>query len=295
MAKPKRRRKGFTPRSTSSPAHSARAAEARTTRTGCTQPWGCPSHITAEASNHTASSQLGNWASVIRPVVRLRNIQLTNPERFPVSPGALKIAFLRVDTRPLWSPDRRAPGVDCDSLCTGGRHGRFVAVPREVRHDVAFFFGRMRVVGSLGRPVAAFPEQDRACALHLGARVVIQNVRDRLPCGVECDGACVAGSAFVPQLYESVMDVPVLLAGRVDDVVLGHVVVVSHTDQSAGCQATMWANESIAVPASSSAGDLDEICKTIYPRESPQLPGHSPVHRWNARAPLRSMRVLTSA
>src|SRR5450631_3098283 len=154
-AKPKRRRKGFTPRSTSSPAHSARVAEARTTRTACTQPWGCPSHITADASNHTVSSQLGSWASVIRPVVRLRNIQLTNPERFPVSPGVLKIAFLRVDTRPRGSPDRMAPRVDCDSPCTGGRHGRFV--PGEVRHDVVFFFRRMRVVGSLGRPVAAFP------------------------------------------------------------------------------------------------------------------------------------------
>ena len=103
----------------------------------------------------------------------------------------------------------------------------------------AFFFRRMHVVGSLARSVAVFPEQDRVCALHLGARVVIQHVRDRLPCGVECDGACVAGSAFVPKLYESVMDVPVLLAGRVDDVVLGHVVVVSPTDQSAGCQAIM--------------------------------------------------------
>src|SRR5664280_1952384 len=27
----------------------------------------------------------------------------------------------------------------------------------------------------------------------------------------------------------------------------------------------MWANESFAVPASSSAGDLDEICNTVYP------------------------------
>jgi hypothetical protein len=44
MATPKRRRKRFTPRSTSSPAHSARAAEARTTRTACTQPWGPQPH-----------------------------------------------------------------------------------------------------------------------------------------------------------------------------------------------------------------------------------------------------------
>src|ERR1035437_1967511 len=226
-AKPKRRRKGFTPRSTSSPAHSARAAGARTTRTAGTQPWGCPSHITADASNHTASSQLGSWASVIRPVVRLRNIQLTNPERFPVSPGALKIAFLRVDARPRRSPDRMAPAVDYDSPCPGVRHGRFVAVPGEVRHDVAFFFRRLRVVGSLGRPVAAFLRQGRV-RLCLDARVVLQHVRDRLPRGIEGDGACIAGSAFVPQLYESVMDVPVLLAGRVGDVVLGPVVVVSH-------------------------------------------------------------------
>src|SRR5664280_2288306 len=210
MAKPKRRRKGFTPRSTSSPAHSASAAEARTTRTACTQPWGCPSHITADASNLTASSQLGSWATVIRPVVRLRNFQLTDPERFPVSPGALKTAFLRVDTRPRRSPDRMAPGVDCDSPCTGARHGRFVAVPGEVRHDVAFFFRRMRGVGSLGRPLAAVPEQDRVCALHLGARVVLQHVRDRLPRGVDGDGACIAGSAFVPQLYESAMDLSLI-------------------------------------------------------------------------------------
>ena len=27
----------------------------------------------------------------------------------------------------------------------------------------------------------------------------------------------------------------------------------------------MWANESFAVPASSSAGDFDEICNTVYP------------------------------
>src|SRR5665647_1021194 len=265
MAKPKRRRKGFTPRSTSSPAHSARAAEARTTRTACNQPWGCPSHITADASNHTASSQLGSWVSVIRPVVRLRNIQLTIPERFPVSPGALKIAFLRVDTRPRRCPDRMAPGVDCDSPCTGVRHGRFVAVPGEVRHDVAFFFRRMRVFGSLGRPVAAFLSRDRVRDPRLGARVALQQVGNRLPSGVEGDGACIAGSAFVPQLYESAMDVPVLLAGRVGDVVLGPVVVVSHTDQSAGCPAIMWTNESFAVPASSSACDRDEICNTVYP------------------------------
>ena len=107
--------------------------------------------------------------------------------------------------------------------------------PGEVRHDVAFFVRRIHVVGSLDRPLAAFHEQDRVCALHLGARVALQHVRNRLPRRVEGDGACIAGSAFVPQLYESAMDVPVLLAGRVGDVVLGPVVVVSHTDQSAGC------------------------------------------------------------
>src|SRR5665811_1144693 len=91
-ANPKRRRKGFTPRNTSSPAQSARAAEARTTRTARTQPQGCPSHITADASNHTANCKLGSWASVIRPVFRLRNIQSRNPTRSSISSGVLNDA-----------------------------------------------------------------------------------------------------------------------------------------------------------------------------------------------------------
>ena len=73
------RRKGFTPRSTSSPAHNARAADAITTKTSRARPWGLPSRITADASNHTTSCQLGSCATEIRPVFRLRNIQFRNP------------------------------------------------------------------------------------------------------------------------------------------------------------------------------------------------------------------------
>jgi hypothetical protein len=188
-----------------------------------------------------------------------------------------------------------APGVDCDSPCTGVRHGRFVAVPGQVRHDVAFFFRRMRGVGSLGRPLAAFPEQDRVCALHLGARVALQHVRDRLPRGVDGDGACIAGSAFVPQLYEPAMDVPVLLAGRVGDVVLGpsslSAIRTSLWVARRSCgQTSPLLSRRAQVPATSMRSATPSIRG-----ESPQLPGHSPVHRWKARAPPRSMRVLTSA
>src|SRR5665647_1654122 len=293
-ANPKSRRKGFTPRSTSSPAHSASAAEARTTRTACTQPWGCTSHITPDASNHSVSDQLGSWASVIRPVVRLRNIQLTTPERFPFSSGPSNSVSFGSIPAP-GSPNRMAPRVNCDSPCTGVRRRRFVAVPGDVRHDVALFVRRMRVVGSLGRPVVAFLRQGRVCALHLGARVVLQHVRDRLPSGVEGEGACIAGSAFVPQLYESAMDVPVLVAGPVSDVVLGSVVAVSHRDQCARCQAIMRQTSlSLSRRAQVPATSMRSATPSIR-GESPQLPGHSPVHRWNARAMTKTIASVVAA
>ena len=94
-ANPKMRRKGFTPRNSSAAAHNARAAQARTTRTDRTQPWGRPSHITPDASSHTTSGQLGSWPSVIRPVFRLRNIQARNPARSPSSSGVLNDGHLR--------------------------------------------------------------------------------------------------------------------------------------------------------------------------------------------------------
>lgn len=158
-----------------------------------------------------------------------------------------------------------ATRLDCDSPFTGVRRRRFVAAPGAVRHDVALFFGRIRVVGSLGRPVVAFVRQGRACALHLGARVVLQHVRDRLPSGVEGEGARIAGSAFVPQLYESAMDVPMLVAGRVGDVVLGSVVVISHSDQCARCQEIMRQTSLSPSQASSGACDPVEVCDTVYP------------------------------
>ena len=61
---------------------------------------GWPSHITADASNHTASCQLGRCVSVIRPVFRLRNIQSINPFRFSVSSGVLNDVLPRVDVLP---------------------------------------------------------------------------------------------------------------------------------------------------------------------------------------------------
>src|SRR5450759_1431395 len=160
-ANPKRRRKGFTPRNTSSPAQSARAAEARTTRTARTQPQGCPSHITADASNHTANCQLGSWASVIRPVFRLRNIQSRNPMRSSIGSGVLNDVLLRVDVLAGDPTGCAVFRVDCDPLRTKARPARLVAVLAEVRDGVAFLFRQTGVIGFLGRCIAAFLKQDR--------------------------------------------------------------------------------------------------------------------------------------
>ena len=46
-------------RSSSSAAHSARAAELRTTRTSICQPWGCTATITPDASNHRRKRPVG--------------------------------------------------------------------------------------------------------------------------------------------------------------------------------------------------------------------------------------------
>jgi hypothetical protein len=109
-ANPKRRRKGFTPRSSSSAAHSARAAEARTTRTSCTQNWGCTSHITPDASNHSVSDQLGCWASVTRPVV--------SAAEHPVQEARAVLCHLRRSQRR--TPAGRCPG----GLCISDRAGQ---------------------------------------------------------------------------------------------------------------------------------------------------------------------------
>ena len=60
----------------SPPREGRRSEDDRTSRA---RPWGWPSHITADATNHPTSCQLGSCASVIRPVFLLRNIQPRNP------------------------------------------------------------------------------------------------------------------------------------------------------------------------------------------------------------------------
>jgi hypothetical protein len=64
--------------------------------------------------------------------------------------------------------------------------------------------------------------------------VVLQHVLDRLPGSGEGDGTCVPGGTFVPQLHKPAADIPVLVEDRFGGLGLGAVVVVSHTDQSAG-------------------------------------------------------------
>jgi hypothetical protein len=95
-ANPKRRRKGF---------HPTQHLIPRPKREGHRgwAPWdaaypapGCPSHITADASNHTANCQLWSWVSVIRPA-RLRNIQSRNPVRSSIGSGVLNDVLLQVD------------------------------------------------------------------------------------------------------------------------------------------------------------------------------------------------------
>ena len=131
--------------------------------------------------------------------------------------------------------------VDCDSLGLRARQGCFVAVLGEVTADAALTFRLTGVDGFFRRVVVAFPWQDRVCALVLGARVVLQHAGDRLPSGGEVDGACFTGGALVPQLREPTADVPVLFQDRFVDLGFAAVVVVSHTEQYAGCRVIVLA------------------------------------------------------
>jgi hypothetical protein len=125
------------------------------------------------------------------------------------------------------------PQVDCDSLCTRARHGSFVTVLGE-SGMASRSTSTGCVVGPIGRLVADFREQHRVCDLGLGDRVVVQHGLDRLPSSGEGDGTCIAGGALVPQLHKPAADIPVLVEDRFGDLGLGAIVVVTHTDQSAG-------------------------------------------------------------
>src|SRR5450631_1622638 len=163
----------------------------------------------------------------------------------PMRPGLERFAVLRVDVRPGGPAARMAPLVDRDSVSLRARQGCFVAVLGEVTADAALIFRGTGVDGFFRRVVVAFPRQDRVCELVLGARVVLQQAGYRLPGGGEGDGACVTGGALVPQLREPTTDVPVLVQDRFGDLGLGAVVVVSHTDQSAGCRVIVWAKRRV--------------------------------------------------
>jgi hypothetical protein len=160
----------------------------------------------------------------------------------PMRPGLERFAVLRVDVRPGGPAARMAPWVDCDSVGLRARQGCFVAVLGEVTADAALIFRLTGVDGFFRRVVVAFHRQDRVCVLVLGARVVLQHAGARLLSGGEVDGACFAGGALVPQLREPTADVPVLFQDRSVDLGLAALVVVSHTEQYAGCRVIALAN-----------------------------------------------------
>jgi hypothetical protein len=74
-AAPKLRRHGFTPRTISSPAHTTRAAVVTTVSQVFQWPGGRTTHRRSDAPIHTARGRLGNCATTIRPVIRLRKTQ----------------------------------------------------------------------------------------------------------------------------------------------------------------------------------------------------------------------------
>jgi hypothetical protein len=98
---------------------------------------------------------------VVRPVVRLRNIQSRNPMRSSIGSGVLNDVLLRVDVLAGDPTGCAVSRVDCDPLRTKARPARLVAVLAEVRDGVAFLFRQTGVIGFLGRCIAAFLKQDR--------------------------------------------------------------------------------------------------------------------------------------
>jgi hypothetical protein len=106
--------------------------------------------------------------------------------------------------------------------------------------------------------VSSWPSLDRVCVLVLGARVVLQHAGDRLPSGGKVDGAYFAGGALVPQLREPTTDVPVLFQDRFVDLGLAAVVVVSHTEQYAGCRVIVLANGEYSLVRRAGVPDVAE-------------------------------------